>query len=140
MVFKDLESLKEYLIEDQKKATINPVRFINVETMEMWVETKKIVLSLCDRSLFLSDFCESDDTTPNIRRITSKLKSFDKTTLVAPLSEYLRIKPEVAQSTILKLLSTEYSNNDNGKTRIYFLHSIHKEISSTSIIASISLP
>ena len=41
MVFKDLESLKEYLIEDQKKATINPVRFINVETMEMWVETKK---------------------------------------------------------------------------------------------------
>ena len=128
MVFKDLESLKEYLIEDQKKATINPVRFINVETMEMWVETKKIVLSLCDRSLFLSDFCESDDTTPNIRRITSKLKSFDKTTLVAPLSEYLRIKPEVAQSTILKLLSTEYSNNDNGKTRIYFLMYRMKDI------------
>lgn len=128
MVFKDLESLKEYLIEDQKKATINPVRFINVETMEMWVEAKKIVLSLCDRSLFLSDFCESDDTTPNIRRITSKLKSFDKTTLVAPLSEYLRIKPEVAQSTILKLLSTEYSNNDNGKTRIYFLMYRMKDI------------
>ena len=41
MIFKDLESLREYLVEDQKKATISPVRFINVETMEMWVEAKK---------------------------------------------------------------------------------------------------
>lgn len=128
MIFKDLDSLREYLVEDQKKATISPVRFINVETMEMWVEAKKMVLALCDRSLFLSDFCEADDTTPNIKRITSRLKSFDKTTLVAPLSEYLRIKPEVAQSTILKLLSTEYKNNDDGKMRVYFLMYRMKDI------------
>lgn len=128
MIFKDLEGLKDYLIEDQKKATISPVRFINVETMAMWVEAKKIVLSLCDRGLFLSDFCESDDTTPNIKRIMSKLKSFDKTTLVVPLSEYLRIKPELALSTILKLLSTEYKNNDNGFMRIYFLMYRMKDI------------
>ena len=121
MIFKDLNSLKNYLIEDQKIASINPIRFINVDSMDMWVETKKVILSLCDKTLFLSDFCESDDTTPNIRRVMSRLKVFDKTTLVAPLSEYLRIKPDVAHSTILRILSTEYKNNDDGKMRIYFL-------------------
>lgn len=56
MTFTSIEKLKEYLIEDQNRATISPIRFINVETMVVWSEVKKVVLSLCDKSLFLSDF------------------------------------------------------------------------------------
>ena len=128
MDFTSINELKNYLIYDQKRATLNPVRFINVETMAIWIEVKKIVLSLSDRTLFLSEFCESDDTTPNIRRVTSALKTYDKTTCVAPLSEYLRINPELAQSTILKILSADYKNNENGGMRIYFLMYRMKDI------------
>ena len=128
MTFTSIEKLKEYLVEDQNRATISPIRFINVETMVMWSEVKKVVLSLCDKSLFLSDFCESEDTTPNVKRVLSRLKTYDKTVCVAPLSEYLRIKPELALSTINKILSTEYGNNDNGKMRIYFLMYRMKDI------------
>lgn len=128
MTFTSIEKLKEYLIEDQNRATINPIRFINVETMVMWSEVKKVVLSLSDKSLFLSDFCEGEDTTPNIKRALSRLKTYDKTVCVAPLSEYLRIKPESALLTINKILSTEYANNENGKLRIYFLMYRMKDI------------
>ena len=128
MTFTSIEKLKEYLIEDQNRATISPIRFINVETMVVWSEVKKVVLSLCDKSLFLSDFCEGEDTTPNIRRALSRLKTYDKTVCVVPLSEYLRIKPESALSTINKILSTEYDNNENGKLRIYFLMYRMKDI------------
>lgn len=128
MTFTSIEKLKEYLVEDQNRATISPIRFINVETMAMWSEIKKVVLSLCDKSLFLSDFCEGEDTTPNIRRVLSCLKTYDKTVCVAPISEYLRIKPESALSTINKILSTEYDNNENGKLRIYFIMYRMKDI------------
>ena len=85
MTFTSIEKLKEYLIEDQNRATISPIRFINVETMVVWSEVKKVVLSLCDKSLFLSDFCEGEDTTPNIRRALSRLKTYDKTVCVVLL-------------------------------------------------------
>lgn len=128
MTFASIEELKKYLIDDQNRATLSPVRFINVETMVMWNEVKKMVLSLSDKPLFLSDFCEGDDTTPNIRRALSWLKTCDKTICVVPLSEYLRIKPEQAFSTISKILSAEYVHNDNGKLRIYFLMYRMKDI------------
>ena len=128
MTFTSIEELKNYLIEDQNKASISPVRFINVETMVVWNEVKKIVLSLCDKSLFLSDYCEGDDTTPNIKRALSNLKTYAETVCVAPLSEYLRIKPDLALSTISKILSTEYASNEDGKLRIYFLMYRMKDI------------
>lgn len=42
MTFTSIEKLKEYLIEDQNRATISPIRFINVETMVVWSEVKKV--------------------------------------------------------------------------------------------------
>ena len=35
MDFTSLHELKEYLLYDQKRATLSPIRFINVETMEI---------------------------------------------------------------------------------------------------------
>ena len=39
--FKNLESLKQFLRQDAKQVSLNPVRFINVDSMAMWIEAKK---------------------------------------------------------------------------------------------------
>ena len=119
--FRNLESLREFLTNDSKRFSLNPIRFINVDSMEMWVEVKKILLSLADGSMPLSKFCEGPDTTPNINRIGAALKTVSKPQFVTPLSEYLRIVPEAAESIIQRFIKADYQNNDNGKLRIYFL-------------------
>lgn len=63
--FKDLESLQLFLKQDAKRVSLNPVRFINVDSMAMWIEVKKFLLALADETLPLSKFCEGKDTTPN---------------------------------------------------------------------------
>jgi len=121
MTFKNLESLQAFLRKDSNTMSINPVRFISVDSLEMWVEVKKLLLSMADESMPLSKFCEGKDTTPNIRRLTAALKKTDHSVFVTPLSEYLRIKPETAEDTIKKIIKADYQNNDNGRLRIYFL-------------------
>lgn len=121
MTFKDLEGLKQYLKMDSEKVSLNPVRFISVDSMKMWTDAKTLLLSISDESLFLSEFCEGNDTTPNINRVSTVLKKSAKSQLVTPLSEYLRIRPEIAEQTILKFIKADYTNNDSGRLRIYFL-------------------
>ena len=121
MIFTNLESLKNYLKQDAARVTLNPVRFINVDSMPMWIEVKKFLFSLTDESIRLSKYCEGDDTTPNINRVSSVLKNVDKNQFVTPLSEYLRIIPERAESIIQRFIKADYQNNATGKLRIYFL-------------------
>ncbi len=121
MIFNDLESLKSYLKQDAARVTLNPIRFINVDSMSMWIEVKKFLFSLADESVCLSKYCEGDDTTPNLNRVSSALKKVNKSQLVTPLSEYIRIIPERAESIIQKIIKADYQNNDTGKLRIYFL-------------------
>lgn len=121
MTFRDLESLKQYLKQDANRVSLNPVRFISVDSMAMWVEVKKLILSLADETMPLSKFCEGKDTTPNINRVSAALKKVNTSQFVSPLSEYLRIIPEQAESVIQKFVKADYQNNDNGKLRIYFL-------------------
>ena len=119
--FKDLESLKHYLKQDSERVSLNPVRFINVDSMAMWVEVKKYLLSLADETMPLSKFCEGRDTTPNINRVGAALKKVQKSQFITPLSEYLRIIPEQAEPVIQKIIKADYQNNDNGRLRFYFL-------------------
>ena len=121
MVFKCLEELSEYLKKDERSFSINPVRFINVDSMPMWIEAKKILLSYSDEMVTLSSFCDSDDTTPNLKRLSSRLKKATKSVLVTPLSEYLRIVPERAESVIQEIIKMSFANNDDGRLRIYIL-------------------
>jgi len=121
MTFSSLESLKKYLIKDSKELAINPVRFVSVDSLAMWIEVKKMLLGLADESISLSSYCEDKDTTPNLRRLTSALKKVNHSVLVMPLSEHLRIKPEEAEETVKKIIKVDYQNNDNGQLRIYFL-------------------
>ena len=38
MTFRDLSSLKTFLDKDSKEASLNPVRFISVDSLDMWIE------------------------------------------------------------------------------------------------------
>lgn len=120
MVFKDVEQLKQFLKEDKCHADLNPIRFINVDSLQMWIEVKKYLVSLSDKSLQLSDFCETEDTTPNLNRLNSALRKNIQTLCVFPLSEYLRVNPERAEAVIKELLSMEFQNNDAHMMHIYF--------------------
>ena len=51
MTFSSLESLKKYLIKDSKELAINPVRFVSVDSLAMWIEVKKMLLGLADESI-----------------------------------------------------------------------------------------
>lgn len=120
ITYNSLEDLEKALKQDKAKASLNPARFINVESMAMYVDVKKILLDLSDEQVLLSEFCEVD-TTPNLRRLRSKLKKTEKSVCVLPLSEYIRVNPDSATEIISDFLNAEYIGNDSQKLRIYFL-------------------
>lgn len=121
MVFHDLEQLKAHMIRDAKEISLNPVRFINVDSMSAWNDVKKQIISLAEEFLYLSKFCAGEDTTPNINRLRTEIKKATKSQFVTPFSEYLRIIPEKAATIIEQFIRADYRNNDSGKLRIYFL-------------------
>lgn len=121
MIFRDSQSLKQHLKKDAAEVALNPVRFINVDSMVAWIEVKKLLLGMADEILPLSKFCDGKDTTPNINRLNSVLKNASTSQMVVPLSEYLRIVPDQAYSAIQKIIKADYLYNSTGKLRIYLL-------------------
>ena len=119
--FKDLECLEQFLKQDAKRVSLNPIKFINVDSLSMWNEVKKLLLSLADETVFLSKFCEGNDTTPNINRLNAYIKKTANSQLITPLSEYLRIVPDRAETIIQKFIKGDYQCNESGKLKIYFL-------------------
>ena len=118
--FESVEELRTFLYKDRETVSLCPLRFINVDSMEMWVNVKKLLLSMSKRHICLSSFCSQDDTTPNMRRFISSLKTISTSVCVSPLSEYLRVNPDIAKSTISDIMAKEYPGNSDGKLRIYF--------------------
>ena len=117
IVFKNLAALKEHLTQDKNKKSLSPVRFINVDSISMWHEVKNFLST--EKFIFLSEFCSADDTMPNLKRFHTALKTETKSCCVLPLSEFLRVRPDIAEDEIKKILfalSTETKN-----FRIYFL-------------------
>ena len=121
IICNDPEDLKQYLVRDAKSVSLNPVRFISVDSLTMWVEVRRLLLSLADETMCLSNFCEGMDTTPNINRLSAALKKTQKSLFVTPLSEYLRIIPERAEGIIRTIIKADFQNNDTGRLRCYFL-------------------
>lgn len=117
--FEDIDALRNFLRKDKDEVSLCPLRFINVDSMEMWVNVKKMLLSMSKKHVCLSSFCLQDDTTPNMRRFTSSIKAIKENVCVLPLSEYLRVKPDIAKSTVMELIASEYLGNSDGKLRIY---------------------
>lgn len=117
--FDTIDALKEFLRKDRECVSQSPIRFINVESMKMWVEVKQYLLLLSKREVDLSSFCAKKDTTPNLRRFKIDLSNTEENVCALPLSEYLRVEPKKAKGMIADLLSREYKGNEKGKLRIY---------------------
>ena len=121
MKFTELDQLNVYLQKDAQVPDTCPVRFIHVTSLEMWKQVKAYLLTLADRQLLLSDFCEDDDTSPNLRQLKANIRTSKTATVVLPLSEYLRINLPIAERTIDDILKASYEHNSSGKLRIYIL-------------------
>ena len=117
--FNDIESLRLFLRKDRESVSLNPIRFVNADSLQAWRDAKEILLSLSDRHVGLSEYCEGEDTTPNLRRLFAYLKADRGSVFVSPLSEYLRVKPKDARQIMTEILSREYDTD--GKRRVYFL-------------------
>jgi len=111
VVFNNLEEVKKFLEADKSKKDFSPIRYINVETLDMWVKLKTYLISICSEVISLSSFCEQDDTTPNLNRMMNKMKKVNCNTLVIPLSEHLRINNQIAKQILEKILKTDFEND-----------------------------
>ena len=115
----DLVSLKAYIVDDKKNFAMNPIRFVSVDSMEMWRTVKSFLESIADEQLLLSKFCDGADITPNLNRVISALKKKEKSVCLSPLSEYLRVVPEEALKDLVRILSQEYENTYETTIRYY---------------------
>ena len=119
VTFKDFEMLKDFLTMDKGTPAFNPVRIINVDSISMWIEVKNFLATLSTKGIFLSDFCEDEDTMPNVRRLYSALKKETQSVYIVPLSEFLRLYPENAIDELKKILNI--SSQGTKQFRFYFL-------------------
>lgn len=116
---KTFDLLKDFLIRDKITPTLYPARLINVDTISAWVDVKNFLIAQSNKGIFLSDFCEDDDTAPNLRRLYSRLKKESQSAYTVPLSEFLRLQPELAFNELNKILDI---NSQGAKNfRLYFL-------------------
>lgn len=119
MLFSSFESMKEFIDADIKSKDLSCVRYINVETMDMWIKVKAYLTNICSNFIKLSEFCEEEDTTPNISRLKNKLKKISNNTLITPLSEHLRVNNPNAEKTLEEILKLDYENNVDNKLKVY---------------------
>lgn len=117
--FEDFESFVRFVENDINKVDYNPVRFINIDTMPTWVKVKAYLQTKVEQVFKLSEYCENADIAPNLFRLKRDTRLSDKSTLIIPLSEYLRINAPIAFKTIYDFLHANYEKIQNGKTRIY---------------------
>ena len=115
----NLDELKIFLQKDKDKPAFNPVRFINVETLKDWFSVQNFLGSLTTHFIFLSDYCTADDSFPNIRKLRSNLKNLSENITVLPLSEFLRIKFDIAEQELNGFLNLYKGNTFS--FRVYFL-------------------
>ncbi|NMB98412.1 MAG: BREX-4 system phosphatase PglZ [Clostridiaceae bacterium] len=120
MIIKSLEEFIEYINEDIKHKEARIIRFINVESLSMWIKVKSFLNEKCSRTIRLSDYCDEYDLTPNINRMFNDLKMIDVHTLVIPLSEHLRINNTEADRFLERIIKTEFINDvDEIKVRVF---------------------
>lgn len=117
--FTDVEELIKYIEKDIQSKSYCPVRFINLETMVMWVKVKAALTLRCSESIILSKYCEVDDSTPNLNRLKTYLRKLDKTVILTPLSEHLRINNDIALKTFNDILKMNFTNNDDKSLKVY---------------------
>jgi len=117
---KSFEELIEYINDDLKHKEARIVRFINVESLSMWVKVKAFLNDKCTKTIRLSEYCAGNDLTPNINRLINDLKNINEQTLIIPLSEHLRINNIDADRCLERILKTEFINDvDEKRIRVF---------------------
>ena len=106
--FKEFES---FIAEDIKRKDLRIFRFINVESLALWVKVKNFLAQKCHNQIRLSSFCADDDLNPNINRLCAKLETIEDKTLLFPLSEHLRINNTKSDAVLRQIMSTKYTND-----------------------------
>ena len=61
MVFDTTENLIDHIKLDRTKASLSPVRFINVDALSDWAIMKKTLFELTHDHMLLSEFCDGED-------------------------------------------------------------------------------
>ena len=116
--FDDFDALKNFLRADSGQRSVSPVRFINVDNLSDWFALKNFLGTLTTNFLLLSDFCAGEDTFPNLRRLREQLRQVNENVCVVPLSEVLRLEPELAELETKNFLSLRAG--ELCTSRIYF--------------------
>lgn len=119
ITFENLEEIKNFLQLDAGKNSFSPVRFINVDSLEDWFKMKNFLNTLTENFIFLSQYCIGEETFPNLRKLRNDLQKNIQTVCIIPLSEFLRVNPEKADTEIKYFLNLYKS--EMYSFRIYFL-------------------
>ena len=105
LTFDNLGELKRYLVRDKGRWSFSPVRFINVDSIDEWLELKDFLSGAEAEMMPLSEFCTGSDTLPNLRRLRSKLRRETRDVCILPLSEIFRVNPARAEREIESFMS-----------------------------------
>lgn len=120
MQINSFAEFKSYINNEAKRKTINIIRFINVESLELWVRVKNFLSERCPNHVRLSRYCAGDDLVPNISMLQKDLKNIETNTILLPLSEYLRINTENAFYILNDIIFLQFKNDIYGHdVRLY---------------------
>ena len=105
ITFENLDELKKFLQRDKGQNSFSPVRFINVDSLNDWFDMKNFLSTLTTNFIFLSGYCTGNDNFPNLRKLRNDLQKETRNICILPLSEFLRVNPDQAESEIKRFLN-----------------------------------
>ena len=119
MKITSFEKLQQFFSEDEKRKDSRVVRFINIETLDLWCKVKNLLASKCANCIQMSEFCSDEDLTPNMNRLLKSLREIRMDTLLVPLSEHLRINRN--PNALSQIANLEFNNLYASNVRLYIL-------------------
>jgi len=120
MLVESFSKFVKYVADDAKQKNRKIIRFINVESLDLWVCVKNHLIEKCPKCVMLSKYCAENDLIPNIDLLLRDLKNIDCNTILLPLSEYVRINNDTTQYIVSKIMSLEFVNNvQDDNIRLY---------------------
>lgn len=120
MLVESFSKFEKYVVDDAKQKNIKIIRFINVESLDLWVRVKNHLIEKCQKCVRFSKYCRENDLMPNIDLLFKDLKNIDRNTILLPLSEYARIEKDTTQYIVSKIMSLEFVNDvQDDNIRLY---------------------
>lgn len=106
-----IEQFERFIDDDMKRKDLRIFRFVNIESISLWVRVKNLLAQKCPTQITLSRFCAGDDLNPKINRLCVELETITNNTLLVPLSEHLRINNTQSEGILSQIRSINYTND-----------------------------